>query len=118
MNLFVLLFVAVAAGAPAVPTPAPLPSLPSTLFPQVTFASSHPALAWIVQTLFIVSAIGLIGLMAVQTTKNEGLSGTIGGRSESAYHGRLGLDQQLARLTSGLAIAFVIFAILYFLVSR
>lgn len=115
MSLWLILFVA---AAPAVPTPAPLPSLPSTLFPQVTFASTHPALALIVQILFIASAIGLVGLMAVQTTKNEGLSGTIGGRSEAAYRGRLGLDQQLTRLTSGFAVAFVISAISYFLVSR
>jgi protein translocase SecG subunit len=56
--------------------------------------------------------------MAVQTTKNEGLSGSIGGRAESAYRGRLGFEQQLSRLTSGIAIAFVFLSIAYFLVTR
>ncbi|MDQ6767780.1 MAG: preprotein translocase subunit SecG [Candidatus Eremiobacteraeota bacterium] len=109
----------VASLAAAVPTPKPLPSLPSTFqFQQQTFASTHPALLMIVQTLFIVCAVGLVGLMSVQTTKNEGLSGSIGGRAESAYRGRLGLDQQLNRLTNVIAIAFVVLAIAYFVVTR
>ena len=35
--------------------------------------------------IFLVLALALIVLLAVQTTKQEGLSGTIGGRVESAY---------------------------------
>jgi preprotein translocase subunit SecG len=113
-------FLALAATpAATLPTPKPLPSLLTNFqFQQQTFGSTHPALVWIVETLFIVCAVGLVGLMSVQTTKNEGLSGSIGGRSESAYRGRLGLDQQLARLTTAIAVAFVILAILYFLVTR
>ena len=110
-------------AATPLPTPKPLPSLPSTLptnfqFQQETFAATHPLLVSIVQWLFIACAVGLVGLMSVQTTKNEGLSGSIGGRAESAYRGRLGLDQQLTRLTSGFAVAFVVLAITYFLVTR
>jgi preprotein translocase subunit SecG len=51
-------------------------------------------------------------LLAVQTTKQEGLSGTIGGRVESAYRPRLGFDQQLQRLTSFVAIGMVFFAVI------
>ena len=106
------------AAAPAA-TPKPLPTTASDFqFQQVTFGSTHPVLLGIVEWLFIACALGLVGLMSLQTTKNEGLSGSIGGRSESAYRGRLGLDQQLARLTSGFAIAFVFLAIAYFLVTR
>ncbi len=61
---------------------------------------------------FIVSAVVLIILLAIQTTKQEGLSGTIGGRVESAYKGRVGIDKQLQRLTAGVAITFVLFATL------
>jgi protein translocase SecG subunit len=116
MLSFVVALLGAAAG---VPTPKPLPSLPANFqFQQETFGSTHPALLAIVQWLFILSAVMLVGLMAVQTTKNEGLSGSIGGRAESAYRGRLGLDQQLGRLTSGIAIGFVFLAIAYFLVTR
>ncbi|MBV8163486.1 MAG: preprotein translocase subunit SecG [Candidatus Eremiobacteraeota bacterium] len=115
--MFHALFAFVAAAPVA--TPKPLPTTASDFqFQQVTFGSTHPLLLGIVQWLFIACALGLVGLMSMQTTKNEGLSGSIGGRSESAYRGRLGLDQQLARLTSGFAIAFVFLAIAYFLVTR
>ncbi|MBV8147918.1 MAG: hypothetical protein JO092_02365, partial [Candidatus Eremiobacteraeota bacterium] len=39
-----------------------------------------------------------------------GLTGSIGGRVESAYRGRLGADEQLKRLTGFVAVAFVISA--------
>ncbi|MGB8265478.1 MAG: preprotein translocase subunit SecG [Candidatus Velthaea sp.] len=61
--------------------------------------------------IFVVAALLLIGLLAIQTTKNEGL-GTIGGRVESAYRGRLGFDGQIARVTGFVATVFVIFATL------
>jgi protein translocase SecG subunit len=62
--------------------------------------------------IFILSALLLIVLLAVQTTKQEGLGGTIGGRVESAYKGRVGFDKQLQRFTTGVAITFVLFATL------
>jgi preprotein translocase subunit SecG len=61
--------------------------------------------------LFLIFAVGLVVLLAVQTTKQEGLSGTIGGRVESAYRPRLGFDQQLQRLTSFVAIGMVFCAV-------
>jgi preprotein translocase subunit SecG len=71
--------------------------------------------AWLTHTLaglFIVAAISLIGLLAVQTTKQEGLSGTIGGRVSSDYRGRLGFDGQIARVTGVVAVTFVVIATL------
>ena len=67
---------------------------------------------WLTHTfagIFIVSAVLLIILLAMQTTKQEGLSGSIGGRMESAYRGRFGGDAQIARLTAYVAGVFVIF---------
>jgi len=60
--------------------------------------------------IFIVSAFALIFLLAIQTTKQEGLTGTIGGRVESAYRGRLGLEENLKRVTTFVAVVFVVFA--------
>jgi protein translocase SecG subunit len=71
--------------------------------------------AWLTHTfagVFIVSALLLILLLAIQTTKQEGLSGTIGGKVESAYKGRVGIDKQLQRVTAAVAITFVLFATL------
>jgi protein translocase SecG subunit len=70
---------------------------------------------WLTHTFagfFIICALALIVLLAVQTTKQEGLSGTLGGRVESSYRGRLGFEGQIARLTAGVAIAFVVVATL------
>ncbi|MDQ2909226.1 MAG: preprotein translocase subunit SecG [Candidatus Eremiobacteraeota bacterium] len=97
---------------------------PATLAPQVyqqlqnlglthktAMAASMPWLTHIFAGLFMLLAVGLVLLLAVQTTKQEGLSGTIGGRVESAYRPRLGFDQQLARLTSYVAIGFAFLAL-------
>ena len=73
---------------------------------------------YLIQILFIISVVGLIALMSIQTTKTEGLSGSIGGRMESAYKGRLGIEQQLTRLTAGFAVSFMFLAVLNFVITR
>ncbi len=60
--------------------------------------------------IFVLCCILLVVLLAVQTTKQEGLSGTIGGRVESAYRGRIGAEEQLKRLTGMVAVGFVVTA--------
>jgi protein translocase SecG subunit len=70
---------------------------------------------WLTHTfagIFVISALLLIFLLAIQTTKQEGLSGTIGGKVESAYKGRVGMDKQLQRVTTAVAITFILFATL------
>lgn len=118
MLSFLSLFLASATPAASLPTPKPLPSSIQFQFQPQTFGATHPAVMTIVQILFMVLAVALVALMSVQTTKTEGLSGSIGGRAESAYHGRIGLDQQLTRLTNVVAIGFVVLAITYFFVTR
>jgi protein translocase SecG subunit len=110
-------------AAAASPAPAGLPSpIPITLPPNVfhtpTFAEQHPFFVHAIETLFFISTVGIIALMSVQTTKTEGLSGSIGGRAESAYHGRLGFEQQLTRVTTVTAVAWIVLAIVYFVVNR
>jgi len=91
------------------------PDILKTLQAQAThqsgFALKFPLVTHAFAALFVVCAVGLIFLLAVQTTKQEGLSGTIGGRVESTYRPRLGFDQQLARLTSYVALTMVFFAV-------
>lgn len=75
-----------------------------------SFLATHAA--WLTHTfaaLFALSGVLLVVLLAIQTTKQEGLSGTLGGRVESATR-RLGLDQQIARVTQTVAVAFVLLA--------
>jgi len=125
---FFSFYLAVATAAPAASnaatkSTAAVPTVKMTLSPQVlqqllqpyhqSWLSSHAS--WLTHSMagiFITSAAALVILLAVQTTKQEGLSGTIGGRVESAYRPRLGFDQQLARITGFIAICFVVFATL------
>ncbi len=111
------------AAAAATPAAGTLPANAATLSPQLlqqlnaqythksALAQNVPWLAHIIAGLFLLFAIALIVLLAFQTTKQEGLSGTIGGRVEAAYRPRLGFDQQLARLTTFVAVGFVFFAL-------
>jgi protein translocase SecG subunit len=116
------------AGAPAALATAAAgtikPGTTATLSPEIlkqlqSFQYAHktplqinaPWLTHAFAAAFLVLAVGLILLLAVQTTKQEGLSGTIGGRVESAYRPRLGFDQQLQRLTSFVAIGMVFCAV-------
>lgn len=60
--------------------------------------------------LFIAAAVLLVILLAVQTTRQEGLTGTLGGRVDSSYRGRLGFEGQIARFTAAIAITYVVVA--------
>jgi len=112
---------AAATKAPAVqfttvPNPHPTPIVVQAPAPvqsqaQMTWFQVHAGwLTHTVATVFILAAIALVILLALQTTKQEGLSGSIGGRVESAYRGRLGAEEQLKRLTGFVAVAFVVTA--------
>jgi preprotein translocase subunit SecG len=63
-------------------------------------------------TFFIVlqllSALALIGIVMSQATKSEGLSGTIGGKAESAFQGKPGFEDKLAEITKWAAIFFMV----------
>jgi preprotein translocase subunit SecG len=112
------------AAASAAPVPEKVPAAqasiaPFTLPPNVTFDTTpHSWLAqhwpWLTHTLaggFVVLGVLLVFFLAIQTTKQEGLSGTLGGRVESSTR-RLGLDAQIARVTQTVAVLFVFFALL------
>jgi len=115
--LSLLLFAATAAAKAPASSHVPLQSaVPLTapvvpqIVPQSWFASHAPWLTHGIAGIFILAALGLICLLAIQTTKQEGLTGSIGGRVESAYRGRLGAEEQLKRLTGVVAVVFVVSA--------
>jgi preprotein translocase subunit SecG len=53
-------------------------------------------------------ALALIGIVMSQATKSEGLTGTIGGKSESAFRGKPGTEEKLGEITKWAAIAFMV----------
>lgn len=87
-------------------------TLPSNLFDTTPHSALAQHAGWLTHTFagfFVVLGVLLVVLLAIQTTKQEGLSGTLGGRVESSTR-RLGLDAQIARVTQFVAIAFVFMA--------
>jgi protein translocase SecG subunit len=74
------------------------------------------------KTLFVflqmLSAIALIAIVMSQATKSEGISGTIGGKSESAFQGKPGLEDKLAEITKWAAITFMVVSALVAYVVR
>jgi len=60
----------------------------------------------------IAVALLLIGIVAIQQTKSEGLGGTIGGRVSTAFKGKPGLDDKLTDWTKYLGGAFIVVSIL------
>ena len=88
---------------PAAPVPAPV-------LVQTWVAQHLPWLTHGIAGIFLIAAVGLVFLLAIQTTKQEGLTGSIGGRVESAYRGRLGAEEQLKRITGAVAVVFVVSA--------
>jgi preprotein translocase subunit SecG len=131
LPLFILSVLALAAGTPvppfpgvatagaAIPTPIPFSPPPAGITNFATsFADQHPGLIIAIEVLFMIATIGLIALMSVQTTKTEGLSGSIGGRAEAAYKGRLGFEQQITRVTSVTAVTWIALAVIFFAATR
>jgi protein translocase SecG subunit len=54
------------------------------------------------------SAVALIAIVMSQATKSEGLTGTIGGKSESAFQGKPGIEERLGEITKWSAITFMV----------
>jgi protein translocase SecG subunit len=118
LNIAAPLAAATASAVTPAPVPTPAPIITTQpLFKPIAFGLQHPFFTGAVETMFLVATVGVILLMSVQTTKNEGLSGSIGGRTEAAYRGRIGLDQQLQRATSFLAVAWIVLAIALLIIT-
>jgi protein translocase SecG subunit len=109
--VFSVLLAAVSA-APKAAAPAVQATLPPFSFDTTPHSFLAQHVPWLTHTfggLFVILGVLLVVLLALQTTKQEGLSGTVGGRVESTTR-RLGLDAQIARVTQTVAVAFVVVA--------
>ena len=63
-------------------------------------------LAKIFTVVQLISSVALIALVMSQTTKSEGLSGTIGGKMASSFRGKPGFDDKMSYWTKLAAILF------------
>ncbi len=60
----------------------------------------------------VLVSVGLIASVLLQSGKSAGLSGAIGGGAQSLFGKKKGLDDLFSRISTGLAITFMILAII------
>ncbi|MDD2400923.1 MAG: preprotein translocase subunit SecG [Clostridia bacterium] len=66
----------------------------------------------------VISSIGLIATVLLQSGKSAGLSGSIAGGAETLFGGKKkGLDDFLAKLSTGIAVSFMILTLLLSIVK-
>lgn len=58
--------------------------------------------------LLILSSLGLIAFVLLQSGRSAGLSGAISGAGESIFGKKKGMDELFAKLTGGLAAVFLL----------
>jgi protein translocase SecG subunit len=64
-------------------------------------------------------SILLIAIVAFQTTKSEGLTGSIGGQVTSSFKGKPGMDEQIRTYTIYVSVAwFVVSVVTAYLLNR
>lgn len=59
-----------------------------------------------------VLGIGLITVVAMQESKNDGLTGQIGTTATTSFKGKAGKEERLNQLTKNIAIAFFVISII------
>jgi preprotein translocase subunit SecG len=61
---------------------------------------------------YIIICIGLIATVLLQSGRSAGLSGAIAGGAQTLFGKKKGMDDLLGRISTGLAIAFMVMAII------
>ena len=76
-------------------------------------------LGWIVQILYWVVSLAIILIVLLQSGKSAGLSGAIAGGAETFFGKNKGrtLDGLLSKLTTVVAVAFIILSIVLYLIQ-
>jgi preprotein translocase subunit SecG len=72
----------------------------------------------ILQIIYFVVCIALIAAVMLQTTKSEGLSGMMGGSTQSIFRGKKSFEEKVSTITTWVAGAFVIGSFLIFLAIK
>jgi len=73
--------------------------------PAATF--HHTTWHWLLLFVYFFVSLGLVITVLLQTTKSEGLSGIIGGSTQSVFHGKKGFEERLQEITNYLAVGFI-----------
>ena len=66
----------------------------------------------VLMILEVLICLGLIAAILLQSSRSAGVSGAIGGASEQFFGKKKGMDEFLAKIATGLTIAFFVIALL------
>ena len=83
----------------------------ATILDATTKASTATVFTWILGAVVILLAIGISVVVAMQSTQEKGLSGTISGGSADSFFGKsktMTKDRLLSRITLIASIVFVV----------
>lgn len=102
-----MMFAQAATGVPAgAPGTAPEASVTNVNTSSGT-VFKHTILHTIFLMVYFIVCVGLVIAVLLQTTKNEGLSGAIGGASKAVFKGKKGFEEVLQEYTNYLAVGFI-----------
>lgn len=65
-----------------------------------------------IQILHILTCVALIIVVLMQTSKSEGLSGTLGGKATTSLGSKVGVERHLEVLTKWFAIGFFVMSLI------
>lgn len=106
-----MMFAQATTGAPAGAPASDQGAAPVTNVTNVNTGSGtaykHTILHSIFLLVYFVVCVGLVIAVLLQTTKNEGLSGAIGGAAKPVFKGKKGFEEVLQEYTNYLAVGFV-----------
>lgn len=66
----------------------------------------------------VILAVFLIVVVAMQTSKNEGLGGAIGGQTSSSFRGKLGREEQLGIVTKYVAVGYFVLSVIVAIIAK
>lgn len=79
---------------------------------------NSPILYYGLLVLHVIFTLGLIAGVLLQSGRSAGLSGAIAGGATTLFGKKKGLDETLSRITTVVAIGFLVTALLFTLASR
>ncbi|MDQ7822994.1 MAG: preprotein translocase subunit SecG [Candidatus Eremiobacteraeota bacterium] len=72
----------------------------------------------VLQVIYFLVCAGLIAAVMLQTTKSEGLSGMLGGATQSVFRGKKSVEEKIGLITSYLAGAFIVGSLVIFMLMK
>ncbi len=71
----------------------------------------------VLTVIHVLISLGLIATVLLQSGKSAGLSGAIGGGAQSLFGKKQGIDEKLGKVTTVLAVSFMLLAIVLTVIS-